>query len=303
MVGLLSKPTSCLCRILQIQSKTNLSLVRFAKVHEQKRVLKYGKHDAENYLNKKESKHNRGVFAYFMLCFPLTCFGLAYWQYNRKQWKDTLVHDMEMKTLIPAIELPQDLTSKRKLEYRRVKVKGTFDHSKEMYLSPRSYIENNEFVKDDSSLFTSDTKNDTRLGGVVVTPFKLADRDLTILVNRGWVPYDKLDPNTRKEGQIQGEVELEGIVRTQEDKPFVGGDHDIRKLVFKYRDIEEMAELAGTSYLFIDAVQESTVPGGPIGGQTQINLRNEHLQYIITWTSIGCLLTFMWHKRWVRFLH
>lgn len=28
---------------------------------------------------------------------------------------------------------------------------------------------------------------------------------------------------------------------------------------------------------------ESTVPGGPVGGQTRVTLRNEHLQYIITW--------------------
>lgn len=27
----------------------------------------------------------------------------------------------------------------------------------------------------------------------------------------------------------------------------------------------------------------STVPGGPIGGQTRVSLRNEHMQYIITW--------------------
>lgn len=71
----------------------------------------------------------------------------------------------------------RSLTNKRKLEYRRVKVKGTFDHSKEMYLNPRSYIENNEFLQDDSSLFSSSTKNETKLGSVVVTPFKLADRE------------------------------------------------------------------------------------------------------------------------------
>lgn len=27
----------------------------------------------------------------------------------------------------------------------------------------------------------------------------------------------------------------------------------------------------------------TTVPGGPIGGQTRVKLRNEHLQYIFTW--------------------
>ena len=27
----------------------------------------------------------------------------------------------------------------------------------------------------------------------------------------------------------------------------------------------------------------SSVPGGPIGGQTNVQLRNEHLSYIVTW--------------------
>lgn len=33
----------------------------------------------------------------------------------------------------------------------------------------------------------------------------------------------------------------------------------------------------------IDNLTESTIPGGPIGGQTRVTLRNEHLSYIITW--------------------
>lgn len=34
----------------------------------------------------------------------------------------------------------------------------------------------------------------------------------------------------------------------------------------------------------------STVPGGPIGGQTRVTLRNEHMQYIVTWW-VGALLS------------
>lgn len=44
-----------------------------------------------------------------------------------------------------------------------------------------------------------------------------------------------------------------------------------------------MAEFASTSHFYIDAVKESSVPGGPIGGQTQVSLKNDHLQYIVTW--------------------
>ena len=36
-------------------------------------------------------------------------------------------------------------------------------------------------------------------------------------------------------------------------------------------------------YYFNVLNKGSTVPGGPIGGQTKVYLRNEHLQYIITW--------------------
>lgn len=41
----------------------------------------------------------------------------------------------------------------------------------------------------------------------------------TILVNRGWVSRNRLDPKTRPEGQIKGTVELTGIVRKGEARP------------------------------------------------------------------------------------
>lgn len=42
----------------------------------------------------------------------------------------------------------------------------------------------------------------------------------------------------------------------------------------------------------------STVPGGPIGGQTRVSLRNEHMQYIITWwvgALFLCLVPMCYH--------
>jgi len=34
---------------------------------------------------------------------------------------------------------------------------------------------------------------------------------------------------------------------------------------------------------FIVCILGTSVPGGPIGGQTNVQLRNEHLSYIATW--------------------
>lgn len=45
------------------------------------------------------------------------------------------------------------------------------------------------------------------------------DYSLTILVNRGWVPRAEKNPNKRQQGQVEGTIELTGVVRLQENRP------------------------------------------------------------------------------------
>jgi len=63
-----------------------------------------------------------------------------------------------------------------------------------------------------------------------------------------------------------------------------------------YRDLETMSRELGTDPIFLDATASSTVPGGPIGGQTRVSLRNEHLSYIITWYSLSAFTGYMWYR-------
>ncbi len=44
-----------------------------------------------------------------------------------------------------------------------------------------------------------------------------------------------------------------------------------------------MASRLGTLPVFLDADSTSTIPGGPLGGQTKVTLRNDHLSYMFTW--------------------
>ena len=45
-----------------------------------------------------------------------------------------------------------------------------------------------------------------------------------------------------------------------------------------------MAQLTNSEPIYLEATYDSSkVSGEPIGGQTRITLRNEHLSYIITW--------------------
>lgn len=139
-------------------------------------------------------------------------------------------------------------------------------------------------------------------GGLIITPFVVSGRDdLTILINRGYVPYTHYTAEKRKEGQIEDEVEIVALCRKDEiistftppNKP---------PTEWHWREIDQMAKTLGTAPVFLDAVKQSSVKGGPLGGQTAINLRNEHMSYIVTWYTLSFLTSLMWWKKFGRFL-
>ncbi|XP_037560267.1 surfeit locus protein 1 isoform X1 [Dermacentor silvarum] len=242
-----------------------------------------------------------GVAGYSLLAIPIATFALGTWQVQRRQWKLQLIDDLAKKTTIPAVDLPEDLRELNDMEYRQVRVTGTFDHEREMYVGPRSRIEPEEDSEEGrrkrrGGIITAPGQT----GNLVITPFKLKDRDFTILVNRGWVPKSSTLPHKRLQGQIEGEVNLVGIVRKSEKRPPLGPKNPTTGHTWHYKDVEQMAQACGAAPVLLDAVFESTVEGGPIGGQTNVTLRNEHVSYIITWYSLSAATTFLWYHKYIR---
>uniref|UniRef100_A0A8C2D5M4 SURF1-like protein n=1 Tax=Cyprinus carpio TaxID=7962 RepID=A0A8C2D5M4_CYPCA len=45
---------------------------------------------------------------------------------------------------------------------------------------------------------------------------------------------------------------------------------------------------------------DSTIPDGPIGGQTRVTLRNEHRQYVITWYGLCAATSYMWYAKFIK---
>ena len=82
-------------------------------------------------------------------------------------------------------------------EYRKVYAKGHYRHDQEILLGPR-------------------TRGDGNAGYFVITPFE-RDNGTTILVKRGWISPDKKDPRARPESFEQGEVEVVGLIRVNEE--------------------------------------------------------------------------------------
>ncbi|XP_050542968.1 surfeit locus protein 1 [Daktulosphaira vitifoliae] len=246
-------------------------------------------------LNSFSRRKNNNDIGWILLVIPISAFGLGTWQIKRKIWKESLIDELKTKTTLPAIDFPEDIEDIKNLEYCRIKVKGEFDHSKEIFLGPRSCLVDGG-SSSGSGLFS--VSGYTQSGYNVITPFKLSDKPLTILVNRGWVSMQNKNSTSRMSGQVSGEVELEGIVRLNEPRPQFVTKNVADSHFFSYRDLNAMSKLVQSEPILIDVVSENNVPGGPLGGQTNISLRNEHLSYIITWYGLAAATSYMWYSKY-----
>ncbi|XP_063336666.1 surfeit locus protein 1 [Pelmatolapia mariae] len=258
------------------------------------RFLGFGRQSSST-AAKAAEKGEDSFLKWFLLLIPATTFGLGTWQVKRRQWKLKLIDDLTRLTTAEPIPLPLDPYEVNNLEYRRVKVRGHYDHSQELYIMPRSPVDPEREAREAGRLSSS-----AETGANVITPFHCTDLGITILVNRGFVPRQKIRPETRMKGQVEDEVELVGVVRLAENrKPFVP-NNDVERNRWHYRDLEAMAQVTGAAPIFIDADFSSTIPGGPIGGQTRVTLRNEHMQYIITWYGLCAATSYMWYAKFIK---
>ena len=123
------------------------------------------------------------------------------------------------------------------------------------------------------------------LGDLVLTPLRLPSGGV-VVVNRGFVPADRVDPATRVAGQVAGPVTVTGLMREPESRnAFTPADQPENRLWYT-RDPASIAAasgLAGVAPFTIDA-DKTVVPGGlPQAGETVLDIPNNHLSYALTW--------------------
>ncbi|XP_077285144.1 surfeit locus protein 1 [Arctopsyche grandis] len=233
---------------------------------------------------------------WLLLTIPVTSFGLGCWQVRRREWKVNLIKVLEEKTNSEPIDFPEDLWELNMLEYCPVKVTGHFLHDKEFVIGPRALIEKGGSMSG-GSIISSSSKNQ---GFVVITPFQLKDRKEIIMINRGWVPPKMKMPADRPEGQINYEVEIIGTVRSNEKRPTFVPKNIPEKGMWFYKNLDEMAVIAGSAPVLLDARGTNDVlKGWPIPNQTRVTYRNEHFAYLVTWFSLSAFTTWMWVRKFV----
>lgn len=237
----------------------------------------------------------RSLFAAGLLAvvgIAILC-GLGTWQLRRLSWKEGLIDTLQRRLTAAPAALPAPAQwshlNADQDEFRRVRFTAVVASDQEA------------MVYTAGSAFRSDVSGP---GYWVFAPAKLPDGS-TVVVNRGFVPEGMQDPKTRPGGAIQGTQEIIGAMRWPEAPTWLTPAGNPANNLWFARDQRAIAAAKGwgpVAPFFID--QEAPVPPGgwPRPGPLTVHLRNDHLQYAITWFGLALVLAGMfgawaWSRR------
>ena len=204
----------------------------------------------------------------------LVLVGLGVWQLQRLEWKEALIADRMERMNMPAVALgavPEK--GWRAFELRAVRARGAYQHDKSVEIVSRTLK--------------------GRPGVYVLTPLVLADGSGTVLVNRGWAPpvHARDAAEFRRPG---GVVPVDGFLRAGAKTSAWVPDNEPANDIWFYADAPAMAKARGLEnvkpYVLELAPDAASGGGYPIPGQTITAVRNNHLQYAVTWFGLAATL-------------
>ncbi|PYH98742.1 cytochrome oxidase [Aspergillus ellipticus CBS 707.79] len=225
-------------------------------------------------------KHGPGLI--ILALIPIISFALGTWQIQRLDWKTKIIAKFEDRLVKPPLPLPPrvDPDAIAEFDYRRVTATGRLRHDQEMLVGPR--------IREGED------------GFFVVTPLEREGQS-TVLINRGWISRKLMKQKDREEGLPRGDVVIEGLLREPWQKNYFTPDNKPEDGKFYFPDVEQMADLTGSQPVWIeqtmvpDLVEAYTreAKGIPIGRAAEVNLRNNHSQYIFTWYGLSLATSIM----------
>jgi len=219
------------------------------------------------------------------LALPILFFGatlvallaLGVWQLQRKTWKESLIAKIEQRQSAAPVWLPPparwgELDPERD-DYRRVRAALTFIHGSDALVFAGTALPR-EFSGG--------------LGYWVFTPARLAGGEI-VVVNRGLVPEDRRVDHIPASVPSH-ETEIVAVMRWPEQRSlFTPPDNPAKNLWF-VRDHVAMAAAKAwgkVAPFFLDLESPQPPDGWPRPMPSTVRLRNEHLQYAVTWFGLA----------------
>ena len=225
-------------------------------------------------------------FGLFTLAMVAVLIGLGVWQLQRRVEKHALIAALDERLAVAPVALPQarawnDLTP-AKDEFRRVTFTATYAP-----LPDAMVYSSGSAVRDDIS----------GPGAWAFLPARLPSGEI-VVINAGFVQntmQDRAQQDRATNRLVTGEpVRLTGYIRFPERPGWVTPPENVAKRLWFVRDVPGMAHALGwgtVAPFYVDL--EAPVPdsGIPKPGPLHVRLKEDHLQYAITWFGFAAVVT------------
>jgi surfeit locus 1 family protein len=189
---------------------------------------------------------------------------LGFWQVRRLEWKEAVLAEISARMEAPAGAVPLDATEARD-EYLHVLVSG-------------------RLLPDEVHVYTSAPP--FGVGYRVIAPLALDD-GRTVLLDRGFVPIGEKDAP-----RLIGPIRVEGALLWPDETDSYTQAPDLAKNIWLARDLPAMAEALRAEPILI-VTQASDDENAPMPLPVGVNIRNDHLQYAVTWFSLAAVWAMM----------
>jgi surfeit locus 1 family protein len=230
----------------------------------------------------EESRARLTVPILFTLVSVATFIGLGTWQIDRKAWKEALIETLDQRLSADPTELPPlarwaDM-QRADDEFRRVKLRVEFPSGREalMYSGAPAL------------------RPDIKAPGYFVFALARTRDEAALVINRGYVPQPIGQAGSY--AAPSGVVEVVGALRWPEAAtPFVR-PYDPAAGIWFVRDHVAMAAHNGwgaVAPFYLELESPQPAGGFPRAGALRPKLRNEHLQYAITWYGLALVVVVM----------
>jgi surfeit locus 1 family protein len=219
------------------------------------------------------------AFSLATLAAFIVFIALGTWQLERKAWKEALIDTLERRLAADPVPVPPPeewpLLTAEKDEFRRVSLLVTFEPDAEA------------LIYTVGSALRSDV---SKPGYWVFAPAKLPN-GATVILNRGFVPEGQQDPAAH--GALAGRVPVTGAMRWPEQRAWFTPNDDPSRNLWFVRDHRAIANAKGWGEVAPFFVELETPSGSgnlPRYGRLVVNLRDDHLQYALTWYGLAAVV-------------
>ncbi len=205
---------------------------------------------------------------------------LGFWQLDRLAQRRAANARIAAQISRPPIDLNREMPADlQQMQYRSAAVRGVYDYSGEVVVRNRVW--------------------QNQLGVHILTPLKIEGSSETILVDRGWIPFEQASPADRAGYQVTGSVTVRGMLRGSESRPAYAAASptlapgQTHQDAWNYLDLPAISRQTAEPVLpvYLQAAPEGSSTGLPYRSLPSIDLtEGPHLGYAIQWFAFALIL-------------